>query len=667
MALFKLLSRRRSDRRDTVAVVGLGALPGGAEADAPAEPPWLGWFDPGLGLDQSVLGWLDWPVRLSDFAGRDAELQDLLLWARTGRGVRVRWLIGPSGAGKSRLAAEAAEVLREQGWQAGFVRLDQGQLVPVSADGAFLIIDTPEEQDVAFGRFLADLAALDSVSDRPVRVLILSRAGPGDRLPPPNPYARTVFDPPLVLSPELPEGGAHILFRSAQRRVAGRAEPSGASAERLAGPPTPIPRSRFVAWYGRERANRTPLGLLAAAVETVLAPEQPLETLSGASAVLALVARERARLCEIGRQQGFGAEALARLVALAAVTGDLDHTGLRRWADPELRLGLPPRPEVVERLRRTGLLVDGVLPAPGPDLCAAGLLVTTLAEAPEQAPEWLWTALENGLAPTLARLARLAEDAETGLGLTRPRLAGWLSAMVVGRPERCRRLDRRIGERWPAAFTGVAVSVANTLALDGTNQAEQADQYARLCDALMRLGDADGALDAADRSLALWRRLAAQDPDSHAPRFADTCDRRARALAGLGDWVGAAALAAEAVTARRRLAARNRSAVGVYAESLGLSALCQAKSTCPGSAEDRAAAAETALAASETAVALARVAGAEDAQAARYRLGVALDRLCQVSRLTGSHAEADAVLAEADALWQLLERDAPGRFTRPPP
>lgn len=652
MALFQLLPRRKADRRDTVAVVGIGDVSSSAAVSAPATDPWLTWFDPDGGPQASVFGWLDWPVLLGDFAGRDKELQELLLWARTGRGVRVRWLVGPGGAGKSRLAAEAARTLRDQGWQAGFVRTDQGMIVPISADGAFLVIENPDEQAVNFDRLLADLAALDSVPDQPVRILVVDRAGPGDRLPAANPYARTVFDPPLQILPELPEAEAHQVFRSAQRRVPqdGDGRPEAAAA--------PVPRLRFLDWYRQHPSNRMPLGVLAAAVAGARAPARPLDDLTGAGALLACVERERGRLAAVGVRHGLEPEALPRLTAFAAVEGDLDHTGLRRWAEPALRVGLPPRPEIVERLRRTEVLVDGVLPAPGPDVCAAGLVVTTLAQAPDLAPEWLWAALGNGIAPALVRLARLADDAEERLGLTRPRLAGWLSAMVVGRPERCRRLDQHLGDRWPAAFTSVAVSVFSTLALDtGAEEAERAGFYTRLSDALTRQGDAEGALDAAARSLALWRGLAERSPDTHAAGFGDICDRKARALAGTGDWAGAAAMATDALRVRRQLAARRRSHAGSYAETLGLNALCR---TMTGAAAEGAALAETA-------VALARCVPDEDTDAARFRLGVVLDVQSRVYRLGGDHARADAVLEESDALWHLLTRDAPGRFVRPPP
>jgi len=654
MALFQLYPRRRIDRRDTVAVIGLGDVAGGAEVSAVATEPWLDWFEPDTSADAGVFGWLDWPVHLSDFVGRDKDVQELVLWARSGRGVRVRWLIGPGGAGKSRLAAEVAEKLRADGWQAGFVRADQGLIVPISCAGAFLVVDAPEEQAISLDRLLADMAALETAAEQPVRILMISRSGPGDRLPASSPYARTTFDPPVRLEDPLLEGDAHIAFRSAQRRLS---EVAAASrpADTLTAAPVPVSRSRFVAWYQSDPSNRMPLGSLAAAVETTLNPDRTLEDISGAGAVLALVARERARLREIARQHGFSAEGLPRLVAMAAVEGDLDHTALRRWAEPSLALGLPPRPEIVERVRRTGLLVDGVLPAPGPDLCAAGLLVTTLAEAPDRAPDWLWAALGSQLAPTLSRLARLAEDAESRLDLRRPRLAGWLAAMVVGRPERCRRLDRQIGDRWPATFTGVAVSVANTLALAATDDAERAPHYARLSEALIRHGDAEAALDAASRSLAAWRRLARTDPEAHAAGFADICHQRARALAGTSNWSGAAAAAAEAVSVRRGLAARQRSHAASYAESLGLDALCRAMTG----------AAQAAMAVAQDAVALARCAPAEDGPTGRFRLAVSLDQLVRVCRLSGDHGAADAWLTEADALWQWLERDAPGRFQRP--
>ena len=90
------------------------------------EPPSLPWDNdlPAAGPFE-IFNLLRWNSRLSpQLIGRESEKQDLLDWAHGGRDLRIRLLTGPGGAGKTRLAAELSESLRQAGWQAGFIRLE---------------------------------------------------------------------------------------------------------------------------------------------------------------------------------------------------------------------------------------------------------------------------------------------------------------------------------------------------------------------------------------------------------------------------------------------------------------------------------------------------------------------------------------------------------------
>jgi len=106
-----------------------GALP---------EPPSLLWDnDLPATAPFEIFNLLRWSTRLSQqLIGRDREKQDLLDWAGSGRDLRIRLLTGPGGAGKTRLAAELSESLRQAGWQAGFIRLENSVPRPLSAKGA---------------------------------------------------------------------------------------------------------------------------------------------------------------------------------------------------------------------------------------------------------------------------------------------------------------------------------------------------------------------------------------------------------------------------------------------------------------------------------------------------------------------------------------------------
>ena len=76
---------------------------------------------------QDLFQLLHWRNKLTPLSGRNEDLGNLLDWAREGEGIRVRFLTGPGGSGKSRLAREAVEILREDGWIAGEISLDRAR------------------------------------------------------------------------------------------------------------------------------------------------------------------------------------------------------------------------------------------------------------------------------------------------------------------------------------------------------------------------------------------------------------------------------------------------------------------------------------------------------------------------------------------------------------
>ena len=146
------------------------------DGSAPPEPPSLPWDNdlPAAGPFE-IFNLLRWSSRLSrELIGRDREKQDLLDWAGSGQDLRIRLLTGPGGAGKTRLAAEVAETLRQAGWHAGFIRLENSVLRPLSAKGLLLIIDYPEEWRAQIRALLQSAAQMEA-PPAPIRVLLLSR------------------------------------------------------------------------------------------------------------------------------------------------------------------------------------------------------------------------------------------------------------------------------------------------------------------------------------------------------------------------------------------------------------------------------------------------------------------------------------------------------------
>ena len=57
---------------------------------------------------------LSWHTRISEFCGRDKEIELLTEWVHSPLNVSIKFVSGQGGVGKSRLAAEFAEILQEE-------------------------------------------------------------------------------------------------------------------------------------------------------------------------------------------------------------------------------------------------------------------------------------------------------------------------------------------------------------------------------------------------------------------------------------------------------------------------------------------------------------------------------------------------------------------------
>jgi hypothetical protein len=146
-----------------------------------AREPFLPWRELPDGPD-AVFALLSWRARLAPLVGREKDKDTLLQWARQGRNACIRLLTGPGGVGKSRLAAEASEALRADGWTAGFIRPNDPIVVPLRRAGLFLVVDYPKNIRTRCGHCctksrhevwtLLHKVASRELRDVPVRLLV---------------------------------------------------------------------------------------------------------------------------------------------------------------------------------------------------------------------------------------------------------------------------------------------------------------------------------------------------------------------------------------------------------------------------------------------------------------------------------------------------------------
>ena len=423
----------------------------GGSAEA-CEPP-LPWRELPDEPD-AVFALLSWRARLAPLAGRENDKASLLQWACQGRNARIRLLTGPGGAGKSRLAAEVAEALRADGWTAGIIRPNDPIVVPLRRAGLFLIVDYPEEHPDEVRTLLREVASRE-LRDVPVRLLVLSRQG-GDRW---FDLVESAHAGELMDAQEIGLSGLgaepETLFSEALRRLA----------QHYRRPMPVIPSEAVRRWIALNPGlHGLPLFLAAAAVHAFSNPEAALG-FGGTSVVQALADREQARLDNAGHAAGFGTRGASRIVALATVPGAVDASLLRQLADPALEIGLPSPHHVVDAVRSLYVWRADHVPAQEPDIVAAALLLKTLSERPDKAPEWLWLVIKNTVPLALMdRLGRVVSDT-TILTKSPAAISRHLSRMIADDPHRAVGLEFLTAEdNLPLSLAGFAADVDRSLA-----------------------------------------------------------------------------------------------------------------------------------------------------------------------------------------------------------
>jgi hypothetical protein len=121
--------------------------------------PWFALEEAFENGEPNLFSLLRWNFRLVErLYGREDELNKILIWARQpSKTPSARLITGEGGFGKTRLVATAADILRREGWSAGFLDstsdLEQENVGPC---GLFLAVDYPEEQPERTAALLKD-------------------------------------------------------------------------------------------------------------------------------------------------------------------------------------------------------------------------------------------------------------------------------------------------------------------------------------------------------------------------------------------------------------------------------------------------------------------------------------------------------------------------------
>jgi pimeloyl-ACP methyl ester carboxylesterase len=269
-----------------------------AAEPAPSQPslPWSPLTDAFEEGKPHYFKLLRWNYRLVEtLYGREHDLDEILRWAERAPTTPSASLIaGEGGAGKTRLAATAAQILRDRGWTAGFLeQTSEPFKFAVSANGLFLILDYPEEkpdQTKALLRGLADR----KTSLYPLRVLFLSRRSFVDweheTLLLDGRFGRQEIAAPSLLSVD----DGVKLIEEAARNFAAHAQTA-----------TPDFRDARSWLEASPRHRRLPLYATAAAIHAVLSPKEAFG-LGEADILKDLALREIRRVQETSTALGLG-------------------------------------------------------------------------------------------------------------------------------------------------------------------------------------------------------------------------------------------------------------------------------------------------------------------------------------------------------------------------
>ena len=486
-------------------------------AEKEATEPGLDWLDLADAFEDgepNLFSLLRWDTRLVEtFYGRDDDLQKILAWAEGAKAPSARLITGEGGAGKTRLAAEAAKVLRDRGWTAGFLPRHKNAFnFAVGNKGLFLILDYPEEQPARTAAVLKDLAERKT-APYPLRTLFLSRRSfaewEGEATMLQGRFGGQEIAAPATLGLE---DGARLIEEAAGKL----AERMGRATPDLGGART---------WLAASPLNRLPLYATAAAIHTVLSPCEAFG-LSGGELLRKLAARELDRVRPASESLGLGRKGLETLLALGvladglsekAVT-ELARAGACRDAGADLIPALAGSP-----WWRRGRLMRLEPDAPAAAFVDRALFGSDFQRGRDVLPDWLFVALRENAASFGGRLARVLYDLRgprhTDEGGAHP-LEGRLDEMLVKDPARAADFAALAATEVPFWGAGFAARVALILANAADDPQVKAEYFNYAGVHLSRLGLREEALAAALEAAQLYRALAMAHPEAFRPNLA---------------------------------------------------------------------------------------------------------------------------------------------------
>ena len=285
---------------------------------------------------------LRWSYRLVKTPfGRKQEIDDIVRWAESpDKKVRLYFVEGEGGAGKTRLAAEVALALKDKGWAAGFLARSGTAVHPAGKQGLFLILDYPEEQPKRIEALINAIRDREEPGPR-LRILLLSRRRYDDWKDTFAPIRHLIGKHSIARLEPLPPADARALVFEA-----------AASLSNLRGESDPEMPTQLDTWLEEDSDNRLSLYATAAAVHHVLHPRNTFG-LKASDIIADLVQRELGRVNNASKAAELGEHALARLLALATVSGRMTASAVGRLAKPEMQIFECTENRVMDNLAKT--------------------------------------------------------------------------------------------------------------------------------------------------------------------------------------------------------------------------------------------------------------------------------------------------------------------------
>ncbi|MEA2840868.1 MAG: hypothetical protein QOF41_2198 [Methylobacteriaceae bacterium] len=451
--------------------------------------------------EPNLFSLLRWNFRLvENLYGRDDELNKILKWARSpSRSPSARLITGPGGFGKTRLVATATDILKGEGWSAGF--LDSAsdlEATNVGLEGFFLAVDYPEEQPERTTALLKKLSELTTAPYR-IRVVFVSR----------RPFAE--WEPQAAM----------LQGRFGRQELAALAPLSVPQCISLAQEAVYNLRKYMEVgtlnlrvaenWFSSAASNRIPLYATAAVVHALVSPAEAFG-IGGAELLNQLALRERQRVRKISEAIGFGSEGLERLLALAVVADGLNEQTVSELISKGV-CRKQPNSDAVFAVAQTPWWKAGRLIRLEPDLLAAAffdqvLFGSAFPSGRSELPDWLFVTLRERAETLVGRLERLFYDLDS----TRSQqgahpLEDCLNRMIANEPSRAATFAAVAETDVPFWAAGFAAVIGSELANAAEDPQVKATYLSHTSVHLSRIGRNDDSLRFAEEAVELRRLM----------------------------------------------------------------------------------------------------------------------------------------------------------------